>query len=202
MDMTRISGRLPFIALLATSLAVAACATGATPPTASAPTSPPSASASTAVQGAIVGEWVGFHECERIVPILRGAGLDEFLADAVVGNGLIPGATSEAAFDPEQPCAGAVRREHSHFFTADGKFGSKDFNGQQVDDGHYEIQGEDTIVINDLPFRFHIDGDQLTLEPELVDISSCTTKECRFGAAWVLMVALPGTTWTRGSIAG
>ena len=43
-------------------------------------------------------------------------------------------------------------------------------------------------------------GDELTFQPPNVDISGCTTKECRFTATWVLMVAMPGTTWTRGEI--
>ncbi len=63
-------------------------------------------------------------------------------------------------------------------------------------------QGDDIVVINDQSFRFSVDGDELTLEPPPVDISACTTQECRFMAAWVLMVAMPGTTWTRGTITG
>jgi hypothetical protein len=172
--------------------------TGSTPAASPAP-APPAASGA----AGIVGEWVGIHDCERIVSTLQAAGLDEFALEAVYGNGLVPGATSEADLqDPAHPCIGAVPRQHSHFFTADGAFGSKDFNGQPVDDGTYEIQGDDVIVINDLPFRFHIDGDELTLEPQPVDISACTTKECRFAATWVLMVAMPGTTWKRGTIPG
>ena len=36
-----------------------------------------------------------------------------------------------------------------HFFTADGQFGSKDFHGQQVDDGPYRLEGDDIVVIGD-----------------------------------------------------
>jgi len=77
---------------------------------------------------------------------------------------------------------------------------SKDFHGQRVDDGSYTLEGDDFIVINGKRFKYQIDGDELSLEPEPVDISKCTTKECRFDATWVLMVAMPGTTWTRGEI--
>ena len=130
--------------------------------------------------------------------MLREAGLEEYVLESVYGNGLVPGVTSEDGLkDPEHPCDGAVERKHSHFFTADGAFGSKDFDGQQVDDGTYTLEGDEGIVINGMRFRYEIDGDELSLEPEPVDISACTTKECRFGAAWVLMVALPGATWTR-----
>ena len=172
------------------------------PPSPSASSAPAPASASLSAAPAIVGEWVGIHDCERIVTMLADAGLDEFLADAVYGNGLIPGVDPSTATlkDPSKPCDGAVERQHSHFFTAAGEFGSKDFHGQQVDDGRYTLEGEDVIVINGERFKFAIDGDELSLEPEPVDISGCTAKECRFVATWVLMVAMPGTTWTRGEI--
>jgi hypothetical protein len=217
MGAKRIETGLAGMVLLVAVVAVGGCASpatspasaGAVPPTAesspapSPAANPPLASPTASGTSAIVGEWVGTHDCERIVSLLGTAGLDEFALEAVYGNGLVPGVTSEEGLqDPEHPCNGAVPRQHSHYFTADGLFGSKDYNGQQVDDGTYEIQGEDVIVINDRPFRFHIEGDELTLEPQPVDISACTTKECRFAATWVLMVAMPGMTWTRGSIPG
>lgn len=212
MDIERANRRLASFVLLVTAVAISGCGTqpsgngnAASPTGGSSPAGPPATTAapSTSAAPAIVGEWVGVHDCERMTTLLHDAGLDEFVAESVYGNGLVPGVTSEAGLkDPTQPCLGAVQRAHSHFFTDAGAFGSRDFNGQQVDDGHYEIQGEDVVVINDSRFRFHIDGEELTLEPEPVDISGCTTKECRFEAAWVLMVAMPGTTWTRGTIPG
>ena len=149
-----------------------------------------------------MGEWVGTHDCRRIVKILFEAGLNEFLADAIYGNGLVPGMdpNTKTVEDPRYVCDDAVERAHSHFFTADGQFGSKDFAGQQVDEGAYRLEGDDIVVINDQPFHYSIDGDELTLVPPKVDISSCTTRECRFAATWVLMVAMPGTTWKRGEI--
>jgi hypothetical protein len=172
-------------------------------PSVAATTPPVQSSSPSSPAPAIVGEWVGTHDCERILAILRAAGLDEFVADAVYGNGLVPGASPEADLDdPAHPCAGAVPRAHSHVFTADGRFTSRDFNGQQVDDGTYVVQGDDIVVINRVPFGFRVVGDELTLVPKPVDISACTTKECRFTATWVLMVAMPGTSWTMGTIPG
>jgi hypothetical protein len=187
----------------AASTAAPSVATSSAAPSSAAPTGPsPSAEASPSAASAIVGEWVGVHDCARIVTILADAGLDEFLADAVYGNGLIPGVDPSTATlkDPSKPCDGAVERQHSHFFTAAGEFGSRDFDGNRVDDGTYTLEGEDRIVINDKGFKFEIHGDELSLEPDPVDITTCTTKECRFMATWVLMVAMPGTTWTRGEI--
>ena len=160
-------------------------------------TAEPTSSASDEVP-AIVGEWVGIHDCQRILTILTDAKLLEFLADPL--EQLVPGDPNVAAGDPATACDGAVQRLHSHFFTAAGEFGSKDFHGQRVDDGSYTLEGEDRIVINGQTFKYEIDGDALSLEPEPVDVSSCTTKECRFTATWVLMVAMPGMTWKRGEI--
>ena len=174
---------------------------------ASAPQPQPSISASVVAPASeattgIVGEWVGTHDCGRIVRVLFEAGLNEFLGDAIYGNGLVPGIdpNTTTVEDPRHVCDHAVERAHSHFFTADGQFGSKDFAGQQVDEGAYRLEGDDIVVINDQPFHYSIDGDELTLVPPKVDISSCTTRECRFAATWVLMVAMPGTTWKRGEI--
>jgi hypothetical protein len=154
----------------------------------------------TGSNAAIVGEWVGVHDCDHIVSMLRTAKLDELIADAVVGNGLIPGVdTAEQLKDSAHPCVGAVQQRHSHFFTKDGRFGSKDFHASQVDDGTWTIEG-DKLVIDDQPFDFKIAGDVLTLTPPKIDMASCTSKECRENAGWVLMVAMPGQTWTRGII--
>lgn len=187
------------------ALVLVGCGTGAvsTPaptPTAAPPSPTPSISASPAAEPAIVGEWVGIHDCARIVTMLTEAGLEEFLADAVYGNELAPGDPNSVVADPTTVCDGAVQRQHSHFFTAAGEFGSRDFNGDRVDDGRYTLEGDDGIVINGSRFKYEVNGDKLSLEPEPVDISGCTTKECRFQATWVLMVAMPGTTWTRGEI--
>jgi hypothetical protein len=195
--------------LVATVSALAACGTTLAPPlatgslgsptggTASAP--PASAAPSpTPAAVAIVGEWVGQHDCATIETLLETAGLEEFLLEAVVGNELIPGVTDERQLeDPDDPCKGAVVREHSHFFTADGRFGSRDFNGRQVDDGFYQLENEDIVIINDQTFHYRIDGDSISFTPDPVDISACTTKLCRFMASWVLMVAMPGTTFTK-----
>jgi hypothetical protein len=216
--MRRIRLKATIIAVLAMATA-AGCASSPTAPLAatveppaapsdqpasSAPASAPAAGspAGSVEVSAIVGEWVGVHDCARIVAMMHEAGLDEFALEQVWGNGLIPGVTAEAGIkDASKPCEGAVQRKHSHFFTADGRFGSKDFDGNQVDDGTYTVDG-DLLTINDGRFRFSIDGDKLTLEPEPVDTSGCTTKDCKFTAAWVLMVAMPGSTWTRGTISG
>lgn len=172
----------------------------ATPSARPTPAAASSGSPAAGSNAAIVGEWIGIHDCDRIVSMLKAAKLDEFVLESVVDNGLLPGVDTVAQVkDPAHPCVGAVQQPHSHFFTRDGAFGSKDYDASQVDDGTWRIDG-DKLVIDDQPFGFAISGDGLTLTPPKVDISSCTDRACRFVAAWVLMVAMPGQSWTRGII--
>ena len=74
------------IAALVLAIAIAACQ-----PTA-APSEPPPSTAPSAGVPNIIGEWVGVHDCDRIVTLLHDAGLDEFIAEQVFE--LVPGLTS------------------------------------------------------------------------------------------------------------
>jgi hypothetical protein len=182
------------IAIASLVLASAACQ----PPPA--PSEPSPSAASSAVAPSIIGEWFGVHDCERIVTLLHEAGLDEFIAEQVFE--LVPGLGSPEDLEGRaDPCEGAEQREHSHFFTADASFGSRDDRGQQVDEGTYELVGDDVVVINRATFHYRIDGDSLYLTPDPVDTSDCTSRMCRFVPVWVLTVAMPGMAWERGSIA-
>ena len=143
----------------------------------------------------IVGEWHLDHTCEEIARILTERGMADAVLENIVGNGLIPGVTNVADLaDPAQPCAGAVPRDHAHFFTADGAFGSLDWNGQQVDDGTYEVIDEDTVRIAQTEFTYRVEGDSLYLDAETPD---CTAVVCDFAAQWPVMVAMPGAAWQR-----
>ena len=146
---------------------------------------------------AIVGTWEREVTCQEVVSALRDARLQDWILEAVAGNGFVPGVTDPAQIaEPEDPCAGAVPRAHSHFFTEDGRFGSLDWNGEPVDDGTFEIHEDGTLVISkefpDVTFHYAIDGDTIMFEPE---IPACSP-DC-FEAAWSVMVALPGETWQR-----
>jgi hypothetical protein len=97
--------------------------------------------------------------------------------------------------DPAHPCQGAVPREHSHFFTADGEFGSLDWNGEQVDDDTYVIIDDRTFVIGNSTFHYQVRGDTIMFEPVIPD--DCSTKKCRDAASWSVAVAYPGEEWAR-----
>ena len=145
---------------------------------------------------ALVGEWQRETTCEELAGALRQAGMDWAVLDNVVGNGFLPGVTNiDQVADEANPCEGAVPRLHSHFFTETGEFGSKDWTGQQVDAGAYEVVDENTVTIGDLAvaFDFAIVGDALTLEPA---IPECAPERC-FEAVWAVAVAYPGQPWQR-----
>ena len=190
--------------IVLTAIIVVACSS---PPTSTTPTEPPartaaSSSPSSTVRPtptalpALVGTWLGMHNCKRIIDIMTSAGMPEQALLNAADSGTIPGVSSiEEIPDRENPCVGAIDVEHSHFFTASGLFGSRDAKGQQVDDGKWAFVDADTLEINGTPFNFRVDGDELRLEP--VDVGPCVVNGQWCPEAWKLMVAMPGIAWTR-----
>jgi hypothetical protein len=164
-----------------------------------------SASSSAVAGASLVGEWQRVTTCEDLVRTLTRAGFPEAALEAAAGNGFIPGVfTVEDLADPAHPCKGAIPRRHSHFFTPDGLFGSRDWDGNQVDDGTYEIVDDDALVIPygfeegppiQVTFHFRITGETIRLDPVMP--SDCSTSRCREAAAWSVSVALPRKTWRR-----
>jgi hypothetical protein len=185
----RWGGALVVIALIAVS-----CGTDPS----SAPEDPASSTTSEEpATPALVGTWERETHCEELVSALTEAGLDKWIVEFVAGNGFVPGVTSpDQIADPASPCDGAVPREHSHFFTEDGRFGSLDWNGDAGDEGTYEVIDEDTFVVSkefpDVTFDYTVEGDTITFEPIIPDCSP----DC-FEAAWSVSVAYPGETWQR-----
>jgi len=142
---------------------------------------------------AVVGEWVRVQKCTELVGNLEKAGLRMWALKFVAEDGWIPGISKPKQIkDPTHPCRGSVARKHSHFFTADGQFGSRDENGQQVDEDSYELVGQDVVKIGGVTFHYKISGDTLRLIPE---IPKCRP-DC-FEAAWSVAVANEGYDWQR-----
>jgi hypothetical protein len=190
-------GRLPLMSVLIALTMVAVGVIG--PMAAATPTSGTVASARLDPASSLVGTWQRVLRCKELVRALEKAGLEEFVLEAVVGSGFLPGVTSpDQIADPKHPCKGAVPQLHAHFFTADGQFGSLDFTGQQVDAGIYTIIEPGTVVIDNGDFRatFHYrftdHGDTIRLYPIAPDCV-CVT------AQWAVAVAYPGKKWTRVS---
>ena len=145
----------------------------------------------------IVGEWRRETTCAELVQALRTAGMGELVDEFVAGNGFIPdiGVDEPELIDLEQPCKGAVPRVHSHFFTEDGQFGSRDWNGEDVDEGRYRVSGDELVISKEFPdvtFRVRVDGDTITFDPLNIP-AGCTTFRC----GWSVAVAYPGKPWER-----
>lgn len=171
---------------------------GSAAPTSSArPTSPaPTLAAQATPPPALVGTWLGLHNCRRIIDIMTAAGMPEQALLNAAESGTIPGVSTIAQIaDPTEPCVGATDKRHWHFFTASGEFGSLDMNRQRVDDGHWKMVDVETFAINDTPFHFHVDGDELRIEA--IDVRNCPVNGQWCPEAWKLMVAMPGMAWKR-----
>jgi hypothetical protein len=182
------------VALRLTGLAIALCACTAPVAPSVSPAMTPAADEASAEPSAttspIVGVWRGEHQCEGIAEALADAGFSEsVIIETVVGNELIPAAPDDIT-DMTAVCEDATVLEHSHEFTADGQFFSYNQDGEEVDFGTYELVDDDTLTIGapdreGVTFDFAIEGDHLTLEPQLP--AGCTQFECQ----WAVMVAMP-----------
>jgi hypothetical protein len=125
---------------------------------------------------------------------MRAAGLVDLvgLTDGKwMAGGVTPRGTDATSTDY---CGGAAAVEHSHFFTADGRFGSYDENGNVVDDGTYAIQGKDTFVIGRVSVRFHIDatGHLGFLDITMADPCASADTDCRADHGWAISAFYPG----------
>lgn len=150
----------------------------------------------------IVGTWQRVIHCQDLVRALTEAGLGDF-APGTAEEEFVH-VTPEGVADAAHPCRGALPKRHSHFFTADGKFGSLDENGNQVDEGIYEVVAPGTLVMPYefeegppilVTFHFRIHGNTIIFNPVIP--SDCSTGRCREAAAWSVTVALAGKTWRR-----
>jgi hypothetical protein len=115
----------------------------------------------------------------------------------VVGD-YFPGKTPSQLAKKKNVCAGAKLQLHSHFFTADGKFGSLDQHGKQVDDGSYSVRASSTVKINDGLFRFRVQTTGLTLAPLLTKAQKkqALANPLKFSTAgWMVAVSYVGHTW-------
>ena len=90
---------------------------------------------------------------------------------------------------------GAVAVKHAHFFSPDGQFGSLDQNGQQVDDGTYEVVDDDTMTIGGVEFTYTVANGELVLEPVIskADRKAALADPYEYtDAGWAISVANGG----------
>lgn len=135
---------------------------------------------------AIVGTWHRKQTCQELRAAFQAAGLLE----------------SHLEWANELCAETKVPTEHSHFFTADGKFGSHDQNGKQVDDGDYEVvrpwelrfpsHASDLGYSGEIVVGFRIDGDIVTFE---VRVPKDCIDPCGLAYFWALSAFASGP-WT------
>jgi hypothetical protein len=157
----------------------------------------------------LVGDWRRKRTCDELVSRLKQAGLadqigshQDLLAEFGAGDG------DQGSQDPDDPCRGVNGRlAHDHIFYRDGRFTSVDQNGNFVDDGHYILPNDHTIVFpgsgsKTFPpvkahFRF---SDHLnTVKFDLVlpkNLDECS-KHCQGTYAWAISVFFSGLPWHR-----
>jgi hypothetical protein len=195
--------------LLAAGILLASCAgaTGSgTLPAASAAAASPSERSSPAPSAEapeLVGTWTRTQDCETMLAAFEHAGLVESHAVWIIGNWV--GDPAEVVADPEDLCADArPAEEHSHFFTADGQFGSYDAEGEQVDSGDYAVV--DTNILSfpshstefgyagDILVDYAVGGDSATFE---VQPPSECDNACLEAHAWALSAFFGPDPWTR-----
>ena len=135
----------------------------------------------------LVGDWRRNLRCEEYVRRMKQAGLADML--------------------PANPCQGKKVRQHDHIFYRDGRFTSVDQNGQFVDQGHYILPNDHTIVFpgsgsKTFPpvtahFRF---SDHLnTVTFDLVvpkNLDECS-ELCQGTYEWAISVFYSGLPWHR-----
>jgi len=148
---------------------------------------------------AIVGTWTRTLSCEDQLAAFTDAGFLDKAQEWVTGNWVGEHATATGG----KFCEGsAAPREHSHFFTADGSFGSLDEHGSQVDDGHYLLKDPDTIQFPDGGLGYPggplvgyaVDGDALSFT---VTVPDPCTDACRQAYAWALSAFYGSDPWVR-----
>jgi hypothetical protein len=156
----------------------------------------------------LVGDWRIKRTCDEYVSRLRQAGLadqipshQELLAEFGAGN------ADQGSQDPDDPCSGVNGRlAHDHIFYRDGLFRSVDQNGNFVDDGHYRLPNDHTIVFpphdESIPpvtahFRFSDHLNTVTFDLVLPENLDECSKACRETYGWAVSVFFSGLPWHR-----
>jgi hypothetical protein len=167
------------------------------------PSSTPEATGTATRSNTLVGRWELSRTCEGMVKALDHAGL-RALAPSVAGD-YFPDKSPKELARKAEVCQGAEPQQHSHYFTAEGEFGSLDQNGEQVDQQRYRVIDSRKLRIDTEfgpeNYRSRIaGGDRLTLEPLIPNRAkrAARAKPLEFGlAGHMAAVAYTGHTWKR-----
>lgn len=157
----------------------------------------------------LVGDWRRKRTCDEYVSRMKQAGL----ADQIGSHqGLLAefgaGDPDQGSQDPDDPCRGVNGRlAHDHIFYRDTRFTSVDNNGNFVDDGHYRLPNDHTIVFagsgsKTFPpvtahFRFSDHLNTVTFDLVLPKNLDECSEACRETYGWAVSVFYSGLSWHR-----
>ena len=180
-----------FLLVACTASGPASSATTQPSPTASTPSQGSTSvatllpSTSATITSEIVGSWHRTIDCPDVRAVFQRYGLLDSHADWACKEG-----------DPPHP--------HSHFFTAQGAFGSRDPGGTQVDDGDFTLVSPDTLEFPSHEKEFGFSPilvkfavtDTATFS---VQVPATCVDKCADGYAWALS-AFGTNPWEPGEL--
>ena len=152
----------------------------------------------------LVGTWTRTQSCDEQLAAFRAKGFAEADVYQWVTSNWVPGAPSPKGTDY---CAGATGpTPHTHFFTADGGFGSRDENGQQVDDGDYQMTASGVVTFpsharefgysGTITVRYVVAGSDATFDVQ-VPKDCIKDPHCTDAYGWALSAFFAGPPWAR-----
>jgi hypothetical protein len=193
---TQLAG-LAFVALLAAGCGGVSSPTAGSDPTGASTTAAARASTTPSSPTGLIGSWHRAQTCSEMLAAFTAAGLAKSHV-AWIQDNFGQATTGSAA------CGGAPGPvEHSHFFTDSGSFGSRDDQGQEVDDGDFKVIDSDTISFpshadefgydGDLVVDYAVAGDEVTFD---VAVPATCEGACADAYAWALSAFASGP-WQR-----
>jgi hypothetical protein len=152
----------------------------------------------------LVGDWTRTQSCQEQLADFRAKGLVDAEGYQWVTANWVPGAPSPQGSDY---CAGATAPiPHTHFFTADGQFGSRDENGQQVDDGDYQLVAPGVVTFpsaahdfgysGTITVQYVVAGNEATFDVQ-VPKDCIKDPHCTDAYGWALSAFFAGPPWAR-----
>src|SRR5215204_30799 len=135
----------------------------------------------------LVGDWRRNLRCEEYVRRMKQAGLADML--------------------PDNPCQGTKVRQHDHIFYRDGRFTSLNGKGDFVDNDHYILPNDHTIVFpgsgsETFPsvtahFRFSDHLNTVTFDLVVPKNLDDCSERCQGAYEWAISVFYSGLPWHR-----
>jgi hypothetical protein len=157
----------------------------------------------------LVGDWRRKRTCEEYVSRLKQAGLaDQIPSHQELVEEFGVGDAAQSDEDSDDPCQGVNGQlPHDHIFFKDGSFNSVNEKGEFVDNDHYKLPNDHTIIFpnsrsESFPpvtahFRFSDDLNTVTFDLVLPKNLDECSERCRGDYAWAVSVFFSGLPWQR-----